>query len=302
MKQVKVLVVEDEDEKAQAIKAEIVAYFGAEADFDHCGTFSDATRKILERRYDLIVLDLMLPRRRGDVPTDVSDEMIEHLQASEPNCKTTVVAISRFEDVIAGHRGNFAKAGIFLIRYEDAEQWKSCLQICMQRVSFKTIYDFVILCALEIERSAFEAVHHPHFELGELSTQHGLDVREVTIGDLRGICVLQPRMGLVDASIVATRALDAFNPKVVCMAGICGGFAKEAKLGALLVTDVTWEHQAGKWRGDEFEIRSYQESLDNGVRTTLSQLIQRDPNLTQLASKRHEIPMPQVGAALCATV
>jgi adenosylhomocysteine nucleosidase len=302
MRQVKVLLVEDEQDKVGAVSAEIISYFGPDVEFDICTVFGEATQKIFSHSYDLIVVDLLLPRRKGETPVDVSDEMIDHLLASEPNRHTTIVAISRFEDVVIERQGTFAKAGIFLVCYQDSDQWKPCLQICMQRVSFKTVYDFVIVCALELERSSFEAVHHPNFVFGELSMRHGLDIREVSIGDLRGVCLLQPRMGLVDASIITTRSLEAFGPRLICMAGICGGFGDETDLGALLVTDVTWEHQAGKWRGDDFEIRSYQEGLKNGERVILNQLINKDQKLTGLASMQHELPVPHVGAMLSPTV
>ena len=302
MRQVRVLVVEDEKIKRDAVCAEVSSFFSGEVALETCDTFGEATQRILSQEYDLIVVDLLLPRRRGDTPVDVSEEMIDHLAASETNRLTTVVAISRFADLVAERLSAFTKAGIFLIRYADAEEWKSCLSVCMQKVAFKTVYDFVVVCALELERAAFEAVHDPSFAFGALVTLHGLDVREVSIGKLRGVCILQPRMGLVDASIIATRALEAFSPKLICMAGICGGFGDETELGTLLISEVTWEHQAGKWRGSDFEIRSYQEPLANNVRNVLSQLIQKDQKLTALASKRHEIQMPEAGAALRPTV
>ena len=302
MRKVRVLVVEDEPDKREAVCAEVSSFFSGEVALEVCGTFGEATQSILVREYDLIVADLLLPRRRGDAPTDVSVEMMDHLAVSETNRLTTVVAISRFADLVTERMGAFTKAGIFLIRYADADEWKSCLRVCMQKVAFKTVYDFVIVCALELERSAFEAVHRHNFDLSQLVTLHGLDAREVNIGDLRGVCVLQPHMGLVDASIVATRALEAFSPKLICMAGICGGFGDETEMGALLISEVTWEHQAGKWLGKDFEIRSYHEPLANNVRNVLSQLIQRDQKLTALASKPHEITMPTAGAFLRPTV
>ncbi len=302
MRKVNVLIVEDEIGKRDEIAAEISNFFGMGAYIDYSDTFGDATQKIITTKFDLIVIDLLLPRRKNDDPVDVSEEMIDHLSNSDCNRMTTVVAISRFGDVVSQRRGEFAKAGIFLINYSQADEWKSCLRVCMQRVEFRTVYDFVIVCALEIERSAFQGVTHTGFEYGELATLQGLDVREFLLGDLRGVCVLQPRMGLVDASIVTARALDAFDPKLICMAGICGGFSGEVNLGALLISDVTWEHQAGKWKGTQFEIRGYQESIGNDTRTVLSQIIERDQKLTQLSSKPHEIQVPSEGAYILPTV
>ncbi|MNS41255.1 5'-methylthioadenosine/S-adenosylhomocysteine nucleosidase [compost metagenome] len=303
MRRVNVLIVEDEDGKRDKVAAEIADFFGKDAILEFSDTFADATQRIIKTKYDLIIVDLLLPRRKGDKdPVDVSEEIIDHLANSDVNRMTTVVAISRFGDVVTQRRGEFAKAGIFLINYSHADEWKSCLRVCMQRVEFNTVYDFVVVCALEIERSAFQGVTHKDFEYGELATLQGLDVRELRIGDLRGVCVLQPRMGLVDASIITARALDAFNPKLICMAGICGGFSDEVNLGALLISDITWEHQAGKWNGSKFEIRSYHESIGNDTRTILSQMIQRDQKLTTLASKPHEIQVPTEGAYIRPTV
>ncbi len=291
MRKVMVLIVEDETPKYDEFVAAIQAYFGRDVVIERAETFAEATRAIVATPYDLVVTDLLMPRRRGDPEIDISDELIDHLAASEANRLTTVVAISRFDDVVAKHQALFARAGIFLVRY--ADDWKSCLDICMQKVSFRTVYDFVIICALEVERSAFEAVAQTGFEYGDLVNSHGLDGRELQIGDLSGICVLQPRMGLVDASIIATRALDAFSPRLICMAGICGGFSDQAPLGTLLIPEITWEHQAGKWNAAGFDIRGFQEPLNNDTQTVLNQLILRDKWLTTLASKPHEVQVPK---------
>lgn len=294
--------VEDEKEKREAIIAEIRGFFEGSCAIVEAITLAEGAQRILQEEFDLIVVDLMLPRRRDDDPTDVSEEIVDHLTMSEKNRLATVVAISRHDDVISQRQPSFTRAGIVLTSYSQADEWKSCLRVCLQRVSSKTHYDFVIVCALELEREAFEAVSHPQFRIGEFLSIQGLDVRELDIGDLRGVCVLQPRMGLVDASITASRALEAFNPKLICMAGICAGFASEVKLGALLVSDICWEHQAGKWRGMDFEIREYQEPLNNDIKITLSQMIAKDRTLTGLTSKRHEIQVPHVEAGVLPTV
>lgn len=291
MRKLTVLIAEDETEKYDQFSAAIASFFGRDVTIDRAETFAEATRAILGKSYDLIVTDLLMPRRKGDTEKiDVSDELIDHLGESELNRLTTIVAISRFDNLVAKRQTMFARAGIFLVRYTD--DWSTCLSICMQKVAFRTVYDFVIVCALELERSAFEAVSQPGFEYGELVNSHGLDGREIRIGDLSGICVLQPRMGLVDASITATRALEAFSPRLICMAGICGGFSDKTPLGTLLVPEMTWEHQAGKWNADGFDIRGFQEPLDPDIHTVLNQLILRNNRLTDLGSKSHEVKVP----------
>lgn len=79
MRQVRVLVVEDEGDKREAICSEVSSFFAGEAAIETCETFGEATQRILGREYDLIIVDLLLPRRRAEAPVDVSAEMIDHL-------------------------------------------------------------------------------------------------------------------------------------------------------------------------------------------------------------------------------
>lgn len=299
MRAVRVLVIEDAASKAAEICAEIRAFFGNRVALEVADVFAEAVRKIHGQEYDLIVTDLLLPRRRGEDEIDVSEDIIDELANSTKNALTTVVAISRFEDLVAERQNAFTQSGIFLIRFDD--DWRRCLNICMQKVAFRTACDFVIICAIELEREAFEGVNHPGFEFGELVSAHGLDARNFRIGDLTGVCIVQPRMGLVDAGIVATRALDLFSPKLICMAGICGGMKDEADIGTLLISDICWEHQAGKWNADGFVLRSYQEPLNNQLRVTLQQMIIADPALASLRSRPHEVQVPLVGAKILPT-
>ena len=300
---VKVLIVEDEREKQAEIRAEVEGYFSDDVEFELCETFGDATRKIFEQTFDLIVIDLLVPRRPGEEPVDVSDEMIEHLSQSAKNRMTTVVAVTRFNAILKERQSAFTKAAIYLLPYDDEDAWKSCLRMCMQRVSFKRVYDFVIICALDEERAAFQRVNGVDLIYGEMFSKDGLDCRAMTIGGHEGVCVLLPRMGLVDSSIVAANALSAFAPKLICMSGICAGFEGVVELGSLLVSDISWEHQAGKWRGRKFEFRHYHEALENKVRTKISQMIEADPILASIRADLYSLPKPSEKAAvICPTV
>jgi nucleoside phosphorylase len=80
-------------------------------------------------------------------------------------------------------------------------------------------------------------------------------------------------MGLVEATSVASRSIEAFNPRFVAMSGICAGLSGRAAIGSLIVADPCWEHQAGKWAADGFKREQYDVDLDVDTRTLLEQLI-----------------------------
>jgi adenosylhomocysteine nucleosidase len=277
------LIIEDDEAKCLAIKQEISNYFGqTELKIDHCATFAESSKAIYEISYDIIVTDLLLPRRAGDEPEDFSEDLLTFLSASEANSRSLVVAITRFETLVSSRSDEFKRAGIFLLQYDSGDDWKSCLRVCMQRVEQTKITDFVIVCALDEERAAFRSLNDQNTKLGELSRHRGLNCRSLEIGELKGVCVLQPRMGLVDAAAISAQALEIFNPKIICMSGICAGFADEIPLGSVLVSDMCWEHQAGKWKSNDFQLSHYQEPLQINARTILSQMIEEDKCLSTL--------------------
>jgi adenosylhomocysteine nucleosidase len=70
--------------------------------------------------------------------------------------------------------------------------------------------------------------------------------------------------------------IDLFQPSILAMSGICAGVQGNTKLGTVVVADICWEYQAGKWADTGFKIEHYDVPLIPHVRTTLSQLIAKD--------------------------
>ncbi|KSV83802.1 hypothetical protein N183_38055 [Sinorhizobium sp. Sb3] len=273
---IQALIIEDTKDKRDAFVAEIWKYFGAdEVKFTLAGSLSAATKHIFETAFDIIVTDLMMPRRDSDqeAEVDVSEEILSHVKDSSKNSKTAVVAISQFSDIVEERRKEFVEAGIILVHFDEVGTgWRASLNVVLQRIERKTAFDFVVVCALEKERNAFRSAD---CEVGELTMIADLDCLHLKIGSLKGVCVKPPRMGLVDASVISARAIEVLSPRLISMAGICAGFSGEVDIGALVVSDVCWEHQAGKWAGNTFKLEHYDIGLENDVRSKLSQLIER---------------------------
>jgi adenosylhomocysteine nucleosidase len=272
---IRALIIEDTSEKSAAFKQEISSYFAkTSVEIEITTSLQSAVKRIFEAKYDIIVTDLLMPRREGEEAVDVSDEIVSFIQDSARNSKTSVVAISQFFELVEERRKRFVEAGIILVHYDegDGSGWRASLNVMLQRIEAKLSFDFVIVCALEKERNAFRSAD---CTVGEFSIISDLDCLHMSIGSLRGVCVKPPRMGLVDASIISARAIEVLSPSLICMAGICAGFSDEVGVGTLIVSDVCWEHQAGKWAGDTFKLEHYDIALENDVRSKLSQFIER---------------------------
>lgn len=287
---VEVLIIEDSADKRNAICAEIRDFFSDDVSIQEATSFAEVAKLIYSQEYDLVVTDLLLPRRPGDQPSDFSEDLVDYVSTSEINSKAVVVAISQYKELVNERVQQFAARGIFLLPYDGSESWRGSLRICMQRVAQRMSYSFVVLCALDKERAAFRDVDGVHF--GEYATYHGLDCVELTISGQRGLCIVQPRMGLVDAAAVAARAITIFSPRILAMAGICAGFKDQVGLGSIAVSDVSWDHQAGKWANDGFEISNFQESLDSESRGVIARLLNEDPTLSTYRYRLRELELP----------
>lgn len=270
-----VLVIEDQDGKFEMIRSEIEQSFpGKAVHLVRSSTLTAATKSIYERRFDLVVIDLMVPYRTGEEPQDISEDVISMLELSSINSGVSAIALTGFDDLVETQRDRFVEAGIILVHYDgEKELWKRHIAGALARIRDQVVFDFVIVCALEKERAAYRSTEAT---IGELRNIQGLDCLTLEVGGLKGVCVKLPRMGLVEASIVTTRAISLFKPKIAAMSGICAGAEGNSKLGALIIADPCWEYQAGKWADSGFKIEPYDVTLSPTVRTTLNQLIAKD--------------------------
>lgn len=267
----RILIVEDDTKKYDRVSKCISDFFSnINLDIERSVTFSHATKLIFENKYDLIIIDLLLPRLAEDKGlSDISSEIVTNIQESKFNSNTTVIAISMYDKLVDELARDFHESGILLLNYkENDESWKNALEVCLQRVKIENAFDFIIFCALEGERNAFG---NADCTIGEYKTLFGLDCQEISIDHLKGLIVKPPKMGLVDASIICSRCIERFSPRLICMSGICAGFANEVTIGTLVVSERAWEHQAGKWSKGNFKLDHYQSNIDNVISVKLDQ-------------------------------
>ena len=273
----RILVVEDDHDKAATISAAIRS-FGTKYDPAVCTNLASTVQTLERSRFDLIILDLMLPLTEGGAPMDVGSELINIADSSRNNKNTQLVALTAYEQLFWQQGDRFAKRGVLLVQYGGAATgWKTTLRSIVQRTSIQQRSDFIIICALEDERQGFGSVS---CSLGNCRVVNGLDVQEVVVAGYRGNLVLLPRMGLINSAIVGAIAIERFQPAVVAMSGICGGMKGRVELGQLVVCVNSWEHQVGKYTTDGFLSEQYQIEISEGLRAQLADLC-RDSNINR---------------------
>ncbi|ESJ04658.1 hypothetical protein B551_0217500 [Cupriavidus sp. HPC(L)] len=117
----------------------------------------------------------------------------------------------------------------------------------------------------------------------------------MTIGDFRGMCVKPQHMGLVNMAIAATKAIELFKPKIVAMSGICAGVEGESKLLDIVVGQVCWEWQTGKFKDGKFRQEPYQVSVNANFKTAIEQISEQTDFLRRIKSDLFDSELRESG-------
>lgn len=267
----KILILEDTPEKLAEIISEV-------KNFDEDAVITKSVNQVefstyLERdKYDLIIIDLMVPLAEYQEPTDLTEALIYKIRDDECiNVNTQVLALTKFTESAYKCIDDIGTVGLQVGTFSDDGKWKVLLRQNLKTCKPEISYDFVIICALKKEAKAFE---HILSDISPIENIKGLECRKIKVNEFNGLIVTCPRMGLVVASIVTTKALEYFRPKVICMSGICAGLkANGANIYDLIISDTSYQHDAGKWTNGKLVSEIYPVQLDADVKTFISSKI-----------------------------
>lgn len=266
----KILILEDEDDKYGEIQSETLQII-PEAEIQRERNWYDYARAIANTKFDLILLDLLVPRSgRDHTVEDHHEQLVETTRDYQSKSFfTPAIVLTRYVEDLGGSVYDFNAVDITVIPFNDHGKWKESLKLKLLAVQPKKKYEFVIVCALDKEINAFERLTDTW---GVLKTTTGLVCREVQIDTYKGVIVRAHRMGLVAAAVTATMALERFEPRLICMSGICGGVAGESEIYDLLVTQICHQHDSGKWSNEGFKSEHYDVQIDVDVHNKLLEL------------------------------
>lgn len=289
----KVLILEDNNEKAVAIEEAIKSVQPA-IDTHRVDYFIDFFKCVIKDHYDLIVVDLLVPRYdKENEPENITSDIIETVRDVDcVNFRTPVIAITQF---LAAAEDNFEELNhkdIYVVTYNALDdRWKQTLQGRVRACIECQSYDFIIICALPKETSGFSQAGFP---VGSFTSLHGMECRDLKLGTLSGLIITLPRMGLVNCAITTSRAIDIFKPKLVAMSGICAGVKGEVKIYDVVIPDSCQQHDFGKWGVDDFQSESYTVQISNETKLIVKQLAddqQFNKRITDsIKPKRSQIP------------
>lgn len=269
----KILIVEDDASKREEIASFLFSLGVPSDDVMVAKDMAEFLGKFCPE-VSICIIDLRLPAYDG---AENDRNGIGILQAIEnaSGGRVKLLAISAFPEEFADIRPQFESRGCLLLDFDQKEVWRSVLKQMVIQVQADEVLDFVILCALRKERAPYTGMD---FLEGKPRSKDNITRFDISIAGKRGSVIELPRMGLVDAAIGAARCIEKYKPRLICMSGVCAGFDGRAVLGQLLVADMAYEYQSGKWTNDGFSQEPYQVPLNEDVRVLALDMLD-DPKL-----------------------
>jgi len=269
----KVLITEDDADKRDTIVGFMVSKGVDAADIVSACDMADFMAKF-DNSISICIIDLRIPAYDG---AGAERNGIGVLQAIERKGvgQIKLLAISGYPEEFESIREHFESRGCMLVDFNQKEVWQSILTLMIIQAQSSEPMDFLIFCALRSERAPFTAMSQLN---GSPVFKDNLVRFDITLDGRKGTVIDLPRIGLVDASVVAGACIEKFKPKVVAMSGVCAGFAGRAELGQLLVSELAYEYQSGKWTADGFSQDPYQAPISEKMRTVARELLE-DPGL-----------------------
>jgi nucleoside phosphorylase len=264
---VNALVVDDELEKRQKVKACLADAGINPANIDLVESGVEAREKLLDHRYEIMVLDIALPMRKGDEPDRLGGIVLleEVFALQRYNAPSTIIGLTQHSDL----KERFAEK--FSSRYWYLEEYDRMHTGWLERLKARTAY--IVRAELasrqvvnRVDLAVVTALALPELEqVLRLDWSWGIPAAldQVTFvhegrihcgpSECSVVAAAAPRMGMVAAALLSAKIISQFHPKLLCMVGICAGVGA-SRIGDIVLGDPVWDWQSGKYDKGKFLI------------------------------------------------
>lgn len=263
---IKVLILDDSPEKIGIIKKFLKEECNIDEQFvDERQTIKEGRKVLYEKDYDLLLLDLVMPRDSESEPS--ADESIKFLDEiyfnSEIHIPVHIIGFSQFDELILTHTDSFDDKLWHLITFSYSNNsWKDKLKnkIChlisvknrfKESIEARTKFDIGIICALETPElkevlelpcnwKTFELDNDPNvYHEGSISTLNGNSYRLIA-------CSIN-KMGMQATASVSSMMIAKFKVKYLFMTGICAGVKEgDIDFGDIVIAENLTDYGSGK--------------------------------------------------------
>lgn len=254
---ISVIVVEDQPGKAAKVR-ELIEEVSEAPTIVFANSVHEAALEIKGSKFDLMILDVSLPMRSGEVPRrDGAENLLRQIQTRHAlHVPTFIVGLTSFDDLEKEYQAHFNQFGWTLIHYDSASSdWHDRLTNLLVHVEkshqvFRIqehTTDLAIVTALEKpELSAVLELdggwEKESFDNDDTFYHRGKFTKDG--GELDVVAASAIQMGMPATVGLAMKICHHFRPRYLCMTGICAGV--KGNFGDVIVANKSWDYGSGK--------------------------------------------------------
>lgn len=285
----KILIVDDNSEKTQSIFSVIYQkYNDNDVKIDNVMTLHQAKEKLRNKEvlYDLMILDLNLPSNFGFEPDlDSTLKFIKEINDRDNiyNLPRVSVGLTAYDQLEVVARRQFQKCAWTIIKYSETEDsWKQTLSDILSYTETHNPISTVDVCIITALHDP-EAVAFMEYVKWNWSRQTPLGNRlfgyKGSFIDREGyhrdvVLYSISEKGMIHTSIIATKLIQLFKPKLIVMSGICAGVRGQSRYGDIVIAQFSWNYNEGKLEGVNGTTRFHPSPLQSSIGRKLDQKLQ----------------------------
>ncbi|WP_336026039.1 hypothetical protein [Acinetobacter pittii] len=307
----KILIVDNEPRRYRRLKGELLQLEPLiESDIIIVSNILDATEKVDEYTFDIVLLDILIPY--SNVDDDDKQNCVNFLEYLHEECLNKpkrIIGITSDSDLIEELNDVFSNKAWVIFKYSDTDdKWLHNILACVNYAlgnnniikDDKTTFDILIICALltpELEEILALEWNwgNPILLDNNIFVYPGI----VVVNDIeyKIAATYALRIGMVATSILCSRLLPLLQPKIVIMTGICAGNKEEVSLGDVVIAESCWNYQSGKLvknkkTGEvDFKVKPHHLNVKNKIKNFFIQL-SRD--MVVLSELKANSPKPNI--------
>lgn len=261
-----IYIVDDDITKIENIMESLSEYYDSNLEIKYELEFENACRMLETKRFDLLILDIQLPALGSKARTlkEGGVQLLRRISEVDSIKKpSTIIGLTAYDENYEEIRMQFENKLWHLIKYDSKSvTWKNqiiekvgyllkakndlCCEVIEKGIGPQV--DCVVITAVPTETESVlkcGLVWDKYLISGDPTTYY-LSELEKNNRKIKLLLAQQNQMGMPAASVLTTKIIYAFSPKMICMVGIAGGRKGEVELGDLIIVSESWDYGSGK--------------------------------------------------------
>ena len=304
---IKILIIDDSVEKLRVVLNFLEKECSvSEEEIDCAETINEGREYLTKNRYDLLLLDLVLPFSEDDTPSSESGTKFLDEIYYNPNINIPVhvIGLTEYDDAFKESAQDFEDKLWGLVNFSlQNNDWRDKLKSKVfylqstkknyrEFIENENKFDVAIITALNKECEQLkETCDWKSFPVAnDPLLYYSFTLNTRNSNNIKIICCCINDMGMQAASAVASKIIAKFSPSLLFMTGICAGLKSAgADIGSIIVAKQVWDYESGKISDSDSENFTFRPDMkciptDQGVITRLTEFANNKSNLSSISN------------------